>query len=88
MRIYIYIRISALLSLEDAWCDSEITIMRLGEVERMCIQSRVGEDRTAGGRYSGQRERENENERRVSERGRKGEWRCNKVSHGRRKERP
>lgn len=34
-------------------CDSEITIMRLGEVERMCIQSRVGKDRTAGRRDNG-----------------------------------
>lgn len=39
---------TTLLSREDARYDSEITIMRLGEVERMCIQSRVGEDRMAG----------------------------------------
>lgn len=38
---------TTLLSREDARYDSEITIMRLGEVERMCIQSRVGEDRMA-----------------------------------------
>jgi len=42
------IRMTVLLSQEDAQYDSEITIMRLGEVERMCIQSRVGEDRIAG----------------------------------------
>lgn len=59
--LQIYTYVPALLSLEDARCDSEITIMRLGEVERMCIQSRVGEDRTAGRRDNereGKRERE------------------------------
>jgi len=48
--VQMYTYVPTLLSLEDAWCDSEITIMRLGEVERMCIQSRVGGNRTAGRR--------------------------------------
>lgn len=43
------IHIAALLRREDAQYDREITIMRLGEVERMCTQSRVGEDRMAAG---------------------------------------
>lgn len=48
-----------LLSLKDARYDSEIIIMWLGKIERMRIQSRVGEKWIAGGK---KRERERENE--------------------------
>lgn len=54
-------------SREDARHDSEITIMRLGRVGRMCIQSRVGENRTAervgqggGKEWEGETERKEE----------------------------
>lgn len=90
---------TTLLSREDARYDSEITIMRLGEVERMCIQSRVGEDRMAARGIentmgNGRRSRKGREEGKSSrvnidaEKERKGGQRCNKVFHGRRKERP
>lgn len=69
---------TTLLSREDARYDSEITITRLGEVERMCIQSRVGEDRMAARGIentmgNGRRSRKGRVERREKEKERAAE---------------